>query len=181
MSSCLLVRPIKGDHQAVPLLCSEDTPIKNLKQQLGYLYNVPPQHQKLVYNKKRICKDEDVLLKRFKFKYGSSADGASANASCIFLESMFPLKDYQEGGQAYPYVKNGKVFESRVHGTDETFSEKYIRAAQSTFSVRAIMWMWNKNYMTRLVLVTCVMFLFVSFFVPQPEPSLLNPMASNEL
>ena len=59
MSSCLLVRPIKGDHQAVPLLCSEDTPIKNLKGLLSIIEVVArgSTSQKLLADLELMCQE----------------------------------------------------------------------------------------------------------------------------
>ena len=169
MSSFIRVKFSSGERDPITVFANDDTTVGQLKVTLFQMFNVPYAHQKIWFNKKRLDTDENakMTLKKFKFVFGSSKD--SSKISCIVFQTYFPLKEYRKGGKAYAYVgKDGLLRTSPVNS--ETFWDKYLVAAQSSFSVRIVMYMWSKNYLTRLILVISIMFLLFSLFFGDPVP-----------
>ena len=173
MDSFIRIKIANGEKEPVNVSANDDTTVAELKATLFRMFNVPYSHQKILFNKRRLDKKEnvDVPLKKFNLVYGKGK--FSSKASCIVFETFFPLKEYHKGGKAYAYVgRDGVLKTSPVNS--ETFMDKYLVAAQSSFSVRIIMYMWSKNYLTRLILVTSFMFLFFSLFIGDPAEEMFH-------
>ena len=167
MSSFIRIKFSSGEREPITVFANDDTTVALLKITLFQMLNVPYSHQKIWFNKKRLDtkENENVTLKKFNFVYGTS--NHSSKMSCITFQTYFPLKEYHKGGKAYAYVgKDGTLKTSPVNA--QTFWDKYLAAAQSSFSVRIVMYMWSKNYLTRLILVISIMFLLFSLFVGDP-------------
>ena len=154
----------------------EHDTVGDLLMRIFQIYNVPFAHMKVYYNDVRIDSKKSTLkLKKAIFDknlcYGVMDDVKSGNkqqlrASCLEIQSFFELSAYQEGGKAYPYVgRNGEIMKRPDAAKLPSCWERYIEASKKSMSVRIIMWMWAKSYITRLILIISTLFLIQSFFV----------------
>ena len=144
------------------------------------IYNIPFSHLKVYYNDIRIDKKKHSLkLKKVvfdkKFIFGTidnntntmtrDSGGINLKASCLEIQSFFDLDAYLPGGKAYPYVgSNGEILTKPDPKKMPNCFRRYMEASKKSISVRIIMWMWAKSYLTRLILIISILFLFQSMF-----------------
>lgn len=158
------------------VMIGEHDTVGDLLMRIFQIYNVPFAHMKVYYNDVRIdSKKSSLKLKKAIFDknlcYGVMDDVKSGNkqqlrASCLEIQSFFELSAYQESGKAYPYVgRNGEIMNRPDAAKLPSCWKRYIEASKKSMSVRIIMWMWAKSYITRLILIISTLFLIQSFFV----------------
>ena len=144
------------------------------------IYNIPFSHLKVYNNDIRIDKKKHSLkLKKVifdkKFIFGTidsntntiTRDNGDINskASCLEVQSFFDLDAYLPGGKAYPYVgPNGEILKKADPKKMPNCFRRYLEASKKSISIRIIMWMWANSYLTRLILIISILFLFQSMF-----------------
>ena len=153
------------------MINSNDT-IAELLVRIFQAYNIPFVHLKVYYNEIRLDKKKHALtLKQAifdkNFKYGNLNDvnNMVTKASCLEIQSFFDLDAYLPNGKAYPYVgEQGEILQKADPTKLPTCWRRYIDVCKTSMSVRIIMWMWEKSYVTRLILIISMLFLIQSFF-----------------
>ncbi len=158
------------------VVVGEHDTVGDLLMGIFHIYNVPFAHLKVYYNNVRIdSKKLSLKLKKAIFDknlcYGVMDDVKDSGkqqrgASCLEVQSFFELSAYQKGGKAYPYIgANGEIMSKPDPGKLPSCWKRYIEVSKNSMSVRIIMWMWAKSYVTRLILIISTLFLIQSFFV----------------
>ena len=158
------------------VVVGEHDTVGDLLMGIFHIYNVPFAHLKVYYNNVRIdSKKLSLKLKKAifdkNFCYGVMDDvkdngKQQRDASCLEVQSFFELSAYQKGGKAYPYIgANGEIMSKPDPGKLPSCWKRYIEVSKKSMSVRIIMWMWAKSYVTRLILIISTLFLIQSFFV----------------